>query len=157
VIELVAAPHAHPRQIAPVLVVGVDDRMAIMREEIFGPLLPVEVYDDVGDAIARINARPHPLAMYWFGDDRARLERILRETHAGGVTVNDTLWHFTHEGLPFGGIGASGSGAYHGEHGFRTFTHDKPVFTQARRSPSRLLRPPYGATFERLLRVLKRV
>jgi len=157
VIELVAAPHAHPRQIAPVLVVGVDDRMAIMREEIFGPLLPVEVYDDVGDAIARINARPHPLAMYWFGDDRARLERILRETHAGGVTVNDTLWHFAHEGLPFGGIGASGSGAYHGEHGFRTFTHDKPVFTQARRSPSRLLRPPYGATFERLLRVLKRV
>jgi coniferyl-aldehyde dehydrogenase len=157
IVEVAPAPRAHDRQMAPVLVVGVDDRMAIMREEIFGPLLPVEAYDDVDDVIRRINARPHPLAMYWFGDDRARLERVLRETHAGGVTVNDTLWHFAHEGLPFGGVGASGSGAYHGEHGFRTFTHDKPVFTQARRSPSRLLHPPYGATFERLLRVLKRL
>jgi coniferyl-aldehyde dehydrogenase len=82
---------------------------------------------------------------------------MLRETHAGGVTVNDTLWHFAHEGLPFGGIGASGQGAYHGEHGFRTFSHDKPVFVQARRSPGRLLHPPYGPTFERLLGVLKRL
>jgi coniferyl-aldehyde dehydrogenase len=147
----------HARTLPPTLVVGVDDRMAIMREEIFGPLLPVEAYDGLDDAIARINARPHPLALYWFGDDRAHLARVLRETYAGGVTVNDTLWHFAHEGLPFGGVGASGQGAYHGEHGFRTFTHDKPVFVQARRAPSRLLHPPYGAAFERLLRVLKRL
>ena len=145
------------RQMPPTLVIGVDDRMAIMREEIFGPLLPVEAYDGLDDAIARINARPHPLALYWFGDDRAHLTRVLRETQAGGVTVNDTLWHFAHEGLPFGGVGASGQGAYHGEYGFRAFTHDKPVFVQPRASPTWLLHPPYGAAFERLLRVLKRL
>jgi coniferyl-aldehyde dehydrogenase len=148
---------AHARQMPPTLVIGVDDRMAIMREEIFGPLLPVEAYDGLDDAIARLNGRPHPLALYWFGDDRRRLARVLRETRAGGVTVNDTLWHFAHEGLPFGGVGASGQGVYHGEHGFRTFTQDKPVFLQARASPGRMLHPPYGAAFERLLRVLKRL
>jgi coniferyl-aldehyde dehydrogenase len=147
----------HERHLAPALVVGVDDRMAIMREEIFGPLLPVEAYARLDDALARIQARPHPLALYWFGDDRARLARVLRETRAGGVTVNDTLWHFAHEGLPFGGVGASGNGAYHGEHGFRTFSLDKPVFVQRRVAPSRLLQPPYGAAFERLLAVLKRL
>ena len=157
IVPLFDGAPAHPRQVAPTLVVGVDERMAIMREEIFGPLLPVEAYDGLDDAIARVNARPHPLALYWFGDDRAHLARVLRETHAGGVTVNDTLWHFAHEGLPFGGVGASGQGAYHGEHGFRTFTQDKPVFAQARHSPSRLLHPPYGTAFERLLRVLQRL
>jgi len=157
VVELFEGTSAYARQMAPALVIGVDESMAIMREEIFGPLLPVEAYDGLDDAIARLRSRPHPLALYWFGDDRAHLARVLRETHAGGVTVNDTLWHFAHEGLPFGGISASGQGAYHGEHGFRTFTQDKPVFVQARVSPSRMLHPPYGATFERLLRVLKRL
>src|SRR4029077_711459 len=112
---------------------------------------PVETYSTRDDAIAKINARPHPLAMYWFRRDPAQCERVLRQTLAGGVTVNDTLWHFAHEGLPFGGVGASGFGAYHGEHGFRTFTQDKPVFLQARASPGRMLHPPYGAAFERLL------
>jgi len=82
---------------------------------------------------------------------------VLHETRAGGVTVNDTLWHFAHEGLPFGGIGASGYGAYHGEHGFRTFSHDKPVFSQPRFAFGALLRPPYGAAFERVLRLLERL
>jgi coniferyl-aldehyde dehydrogenase len=148
---------SHPRQLPPTLVVGAEPRMLVMREEIFGPVLPVEAYDGLDDALARINARPHPLALYWFGDDRAKLGRVLRETRAGGVTVNDTLWHFAHEGLPFGGVGASGHGAYHGEHGFRTFTLEKPVFVQPRLAPSRLLHPPYGAAFERLLKVLKRL
>jgi coniferyl-aldehyde dehydrogenase len=156
-VPLTGASDGHPRQLAPTLVVGVDERMAIMREEIFGPLLPVETYGDLDDAVARINARPHPLALYWFGGSRARLARVLRETHAGGVTVNDTLWHFAHEGLPFGGVGASGQGAYHGEHGFRTFSFEKPVFVQRSLAPTRLLQPPYGAAFERLLRVLKRM
>ena len=157
VVPLTGASDRHPRQLAPTLVVGVDERMAIMREEIFGPLLPVETYGDLDDAVARINARPHPLALYWFGGSLARLARVLRETHAGGVTVNDTLWHFAHEGLPFGGVGASGQGAYHGEHGFRTFSFEKPVFMQRSLAPTRLLQPPYGAAFERLLRVLKRM
>ena len=145
------------RQLAPALVVGVNGDMAIMHEEIFGPLLPVEAYTTLDDAIATINARPHPLAFYYFGADTARRERVLRETLAGGVTVNDTLWHFAHEGLPFGGVGASGFGAYHGERSFRTFSHEKAIFTQARTAAARLLYPPYGKTFERMLALLKRL
>ena len=143
-----------PRRIAPTIIVGVTDEMAVMREEIFGPLLPIETYANLDDAIARINARPHPLALYWFGNDRRERERVLRDTQAGGVTINDTLWHFAHEGLPFGGVGASGSGTYHGEHGFTTFSIAKPVFVQSRYAPTRLLYPPYGRMFERVLALL---
>ena len=145
-----------PRRLVPTLVAGVTDDMAIMREEIFGPLLPIETYSTPDDAIAKINARPHPLALYWFGADRGHRERMLRQTLAGGVTVNDTLWHFAHEGLPFGGVGASGSGQYHGEHGFITFSKAKPVYAQSRFAPTRLLYPPYGRVFERVLALLKR-
>jgi len=147
---------ALPRRLPPTLVIGVTDDMAIMREEIFGPLLPVETYSTPDDALARINARPHPLALYWFGNDRGRRERMLRQTLSGGVTINDTLWHFAHEGLPFGGVGASGSGQYHGEHGFVTFSKAKPVYAQSRYAPTRLLYPPYGRAFERVLALLTR-
>ena len=147
----------YPRRVAPTLLLDVTADMAIMREEIFGPLLPVEAYGALDDAIAKINQRPHPLAMYWFGEDRARCERLLRETLAGGVTVNDTLWHFAHDGLPFGGVGPSGSGAYHGEHGFVTFSNEKAVYIQSRLAPTRLLNPPYGRTFERVLAQLRRL
>ena len=146
----------YPRRIAPTIVVGVTDDMAIMREEIFGPLLAVEAYASLDDAIARVNGRPLPLALYWFGNDRRERVRVLRETRAGGVTINDTLWHFAHEGLPFGGVGASGSGTYHGEHGFATFSNAKPVFVQSRFAPTRLLYPPYGRMFERVLALLRR-
>ena len=101
--------------------------------------------------------RPRPLAFYVFGEDRVVRERLLRETIAGGVTVNDTLWHFAHEELPFGGVGASGIGAYHGEAGFRTFSHMKSVFAQPRLAAAKLLYPPYGSTFEKVLRLLKRL
>ena len=154
--EAGARTDATPRRLVPTLVAGVTDEMAIMREEIFGPLLPIETYSTPDDAIARINARPHPLALYWFGADRRHRERMLRQTLAGGVTVNDTLWHFAHEGLPFGGVGASGSGQYHGEHGFVTFSKAKPVYAQSRFAPTRLLYPPYGRVFERVLALLKR-
>ena len=154
--EAGAGTDAAPRRLVPTLVVDVTDDMAIMREEIFGPLLPIETYSTPDDAIAKINARPHPLALYWFGADRRHCERMLRQTLAGGVTVNDTLWHFAHEGLPFGGVGASGSGQYHGEHGFVTFSKAKPVYAQSRFAPTRLLYPPYGRVFERVLALLKR-
>lgn len=153
----IAGNELRPRRLAPVLVVGANDDMAIMRDEIFGPLLPIETYSTQDDAIARINARPHPLAMYWFGHNRAHCERVLHETLAGGVTVNDTLWHFAHEGLPFGGVGASGFGVYHGEHGFATFSHGKPVFVQSRYTATRWLRPPYGRVFERVLALLRKL
>lgn len=145
------------RKLAPALVVGVNDSMAIMREEIFGPLLPVEAYETLDEAIAKVNVRPRPLAFYYFGRNRARCERVLRETIAGGVTVNDTLWHFVHEELPFGGVGASGMGAYHGERSFVTFSHEKPVFHQPRVAGAKLLYPPYGATFEAVLALLRKL
>jgi len=151
-----AGDSGYPRRLVPTLVAGVTDDMAIMREEIFGPLLPVEAYASLDEAIAKINARPHPLAMYWFGNDPARRAKALRETLAGGVTVNDTLLHFAHPGLPFGGVGASGSGVYHGEYGFATFSSAKPVYFQARYAATRLLQPPYGAMFERVLALLRR-
>ena len=155
--EAGARTDATPRRLVPTLVAGVTDEMAIMREEIFGPLLPIETYSTPDDAIAKINARPHPLALYWFGADRRHCERMLRQTLAGGVTVNDTLWHFAHEGLPFGGVGASGHGAYHGETGFRTFSHDKGVFVQPRFAAAKLLYPPYGPRFEKVLALLRRL
>ena len=145
------------RRLPPTLIVGANDTMAVMREEIFGPLLPIETYASLDEAIARINARPHPLAFYYFGRDGAQRRRVLAQTIAGGVTVNDTLWHFAHENLPFGGVGASGTGAYHGEAGFLTFSHCKPVFTQPRLAAVKLLYPPYGATFEKVLALLRRL
>jgi len=130
--------------------------MQIMREEIFGPLLPLVAYDTLDEALDHIAARPHPLALYAFEDDTATLEQILTRTQAGGVTVNDTILHIAQHSLPFGGVGASGMGSYHGEAGFRTFSRMKPVMRQARLNAVSLLNPPYGAAFERLLKILLR-
>jgi coniferyl-aldehyde dehydrogenase len=148
---------AAARKLEPTLILDVTADMRVMQEEIFGPLLPVERCADLDDAIARVNARPHPLALYYFGDDASRRERVLRETMSGGVTVNDTLLHFANEALPFGGVGPSGQGAYHGEKSFVLFSNEKPVFTQSRLAGSRLLYPPYGALFDRVLGVLQRL
>ncbi|WP_267895696.1 MULTISPECIES: coniferyl aldehyde dehydrogenase [Rhodanobacter] len=142
------------RLLPPQLLTEVDDSMAVMREEIFGPLLPLLPYDALDDAIAHVAARPHPLALYLFEHDQARIDRVLARTHAGGVSVNDTLYHIAQHGLPFGGVGASGMGGYHGEAGFRTFSHLKPVFRQARWNGAGLLNPPYGARFRRMLALL---
>ncbi|HEX8009906.1 MAG TPA: coniferyl aldehyde dehydrogenase [Casimicrobiaceae bacterium] len=145
------------RKLAPTLLVGVRDDMAAMREEIFGPILPIESYATLDEAIAKINGRPRPLALYAFGGDARSRERVLRETIAGGVTLDDTLWHFANDELPFGGVGASGIGAYHGEHGFLRFTHEKAVFEQPRFALTWLLYPPYGGRFEAMLKILKRL
>jgi coniferyl-aldehyde dehydrogenase len=139
------------------LLLDVRDDMAAMREEIFGPILPIDTYSTEDEAIAKINARPRPLALYAFGGDAPARERLLRQTLAGGVTLDDTLWHFCNEELPFGGVGASGYGAYHGERGFLTFTHEKAVFEQPRYALTRLLYPPYGTRFEALLKILKKL
>jgi coniferyl-aldehyde dehydrogenase len=148
---------AGSRKLLPTLVIGADDSMAIMREEIFGPLLPIETYASLDDAVAKINSRPHPLAFYYFGRDGLRAGKVLAETIAGGVTVNDTLLHFAHENLPFGGVGASGIGAYHGEASFLAFTHRKSVFVQSRFAATRMLYPPYGRKFERMLALLRKL
>ena len=148
---------AGSRKMLPALVLHADDSMAVMREEIFGPILPIETYATIDEAIGKINARPHPLAFYYFGRDGMRAGKVLAQTIAGGVTINDTLWHFAHKNLPFGGVGASGIGAYHGEASFLAFTHRKPVFVQPRLAASKLLYPPYGATFDKVLAMLKKL
>jgi coniferyl-aldehyde dehydrogenase len=146
----------HERQMAPVLVFQPPAEARLMREEIFGPVLPVLSYTDLGQAIATVNAGPRPLALYWFGQDGAARDRVLRGTVSGGVTVNDTLLHIAHENLPFGGVGESGWGAYHGETGFLRFTQQKPVLVQSRWAAASLFYPPYGATFDRVMGLLKR-
>jgi len=139
------------RRLVPQVLLDVDDRMAVMGEEIFGPLLPVLAYDRPDEALAVIRRHARPLALYWFGSDAAERQRVLEQTHAGGVTVNDCIWHLGQEEQPFGGVGASGIGAYHGEWGFRTFSKEKPVFVQSRWAGTRLFQPPYGKTFERMM------
>jgi coniferyl-aldehyde dehydrogenase len=127
-----------------------------MREEIFGPILPIRTVASVDAAIDFINSHDRPLALYHFDHDRARIERVLQRTVAGGVCINDTVLHIAQDGLPFGGVGASGMGHYHGEHGFLTFSKQKPVFRQARFSAMTFFRPPYGRFANTLLKFLLR-
>jgi coniferyl-aldehyde dehydrogenase len=150
------APAASGRLVCPALILGVSDAMRVMQEEIFGPLLAVRSYERVEEAVAEINARPRPLALYYFGRDRSEQEWVLEHTISGGVTVNDVGMHFLAQELPFGGVGASGTGAYHGEHGFRRFSHARPVLQQTRFDVAGLvgLRPPYGPRLERCLKLL---
>ncbi len=141
------------RLFAPVALTAPAPGSRVLDEEIFGPLLPLLAYDELDEVLAAVKARPRPLALYLFEHDRATVAHVLRHTVSGGVTVNDTLVHFGVDALPFGGVGASGIGAYHGEAGFRTFSHVKPVFRQARFSLLRWLYPPFGRAAERLLRM----
>lgn len=131
------------------------DNLDLMREEIFGPILPVRAYPDLDVALAELLSRDRPLALYPFSHDTATVERILGQVVAGGVTVNDTLLHFAADGLPFGGVGASGMGAYHGRAGFDAMSKMLPVLWQSRWAASDRLRPPYSK-IEGLLRFLLR-
>ena len=145
------------RKLAPHLVLGATEEMAVMQEEIFGPILPELRVDSLAAAIGYINRRPRPLALYWFGEDRGNRNEVLANTIAGGVTINDTLLHVAQENLPFGGVGASGHGAYHGERGFLACSKEKPVFFQRRLAGSGLLQPPYGKTFSRVMALLRAI
>ena len=144
------------RQMLPVLAFDVPADAQLMQEEIFGPILPVLPYDTLGDAIDYINARPRPLALYWFGTDHTARDKVLAQTVSGGVTVNDTLMHIAHENLPFGGVGESGWGSYHGEAGFLRLTMQKPVLVQSRWARGDLFYPPYGKRFDQVMGLLKR-
>lgn len=153
VIEL-GERHALPGggvKLPPALVVDPSEGLAIMREEIFGPWLPIVGVRDFDAALANVNAGPRPLALYAFTDDAGRRRQVLETTHSGGVVFNDTLWHNAVPTLPFGGVGESGMGAYHGEAGFLRFSHERAVFTQARRNGVSLLNPPYRRWLLRLL------
>jgi coniferyl-aldehyde dehydrogenase len=144
------------RRIAPHLVVGAPDDSALMREEIFGPILPVVPYATLDEAIARVNAGPRPLAIYPFSRRSADVRTLLARVMSGGVTVNDALLHVGQDDLPFGGIGESGMGHYHGYEGFATFSKLRPVFHGVGWSPAALLVPPWGRLADRVLGLLAR-
>ncbi|GGF47905.1 aldehyde dehydrogenase [Aliidongia dinghuensis] len=135
---------AAERKLAPTLLIGAPDDSAAMREEIFGPILPIVPYRDLGQAIAWINDRPKPLALYCFSYDAATIEGVLDRTRSGGVTVNGTLLHVAQEDLPFGGVGDSGTGAYHGREGFVRLSHARAVLTLSRLNLSDRIAAPYG-------------
>ena len=147
----VVALHDPGNDAGPCLVLDPPEDGALMREEIFGPVLPLVPYDDEEAVFALLARRPAPLALYWFGRDNAARDAMLARTRSGGVAINDTVLQVAVEGLPFGGWGASGTGAYHGRAGFDAFSHRRAVFLQSRFSGTRLLRPPYGRLAERVL------
>lgn len=126
----------------------------VMHEEIFGPLLPIIRYQQLDAALAHIQQHPRPLALYLFDDDRSRIAHVLANTLAGGVCINDTLLHVVQDQLPFGGVGSSGMGHYHGYEGFLTFSKLLPVFRQSRLAGTVLTRPPYGKVVQGLLHLM---
>ena len=142
------------QKIAPTLVANVNDDMRLMHEEIFGPILPLVPYDNLDQAIAYVNSRPRPLALYYFGNFDDHIQRVLDETVAGGVTINDALLHVSQDHLPFGGVGPSGMGSYHGKFGFDTFSKLKPIYHQPALNGLHLFKPPYGKRFESLIKFL---
>lgn len=131
------------------VLLDVRDDMLVMQDEIFGPLLPVVPYKRIEDAYAYINQRPRPLALYYFGYNKAEQQQVLERTHSGGVSLNDTLMHAAQDDLPFGGVGPSGMGNYHGREGFLTFSQAKAVFIKQRFNAARLIYPPYGRAIQR--------
>ncbi len=141
------------RKIAPTLILEPGDDLKVMKEEIFGPVLPVKGYSTVAEAVAYVNAHDRPLGLYYFGEDQAEREGVLGGTTSGGVTVNDVIMHVAQEDLPFGGVGPSGMGSYHGHDGFKEFSHKKAIFTQMKKDIPQLkmLRPPYGAGIRKYL------
>lgn len=133
------------------LLLGVTDAMRVMQDEIFGPLLPVIPYEGLDQALAYVNDRPRPLALYYFGYDKAEQQTVLERTHSGGVCLNDTLLHVAQDDLPFGGVGPSGMGHYHGHEGFLTFSKAKGVFIKQRFNAARMIYPPYGKALQKLV------
>ena len=139
------------RFVAPTLVTDVTPEMPLMAEELFGPVLPILTYRTFDEALDLVRRLDPPLALYTFAEDPAAVERVQNETTSGGLVVNGTIIHLTNPNLPFGGVGASGMGRYHGEYGFRTFSHERAVLVEGRHSGVRLMYPPYGRAVPRLL------
>ncbi len=133
---------------------NVNDDMKVMQEEIFGPILPVKTYRAIDEAIDYVNAHDRPLGLYYFGEDANEAERVLNRTISGGVTVNDVIFHNAMEDLPFGGVGPSGMGSYHGIDGFRTFSHARAVYRQPKLDVASLagFKPPYSKTTQKTLK-----
>lgn len=146
----------HARFMRPVLLTGVTDEMAVMQEEIFGPILPVVGYDNVDDVIGHINAGPRPLALYVFGGRTPARRRLIERTTSGTVALNDTILQYAQDDLPFGGVGASGMGRYHGREGFENFSNVRSVFSQSPLNLASVGRPPFGKLVRTVLRYINR-
>jgi len=138
-------------KIPPTFVFNSTNEMKISQTEIFGPLLPIITYTDISETIKAINLGEKPLALYYFGFNKKIKNKIIKETHSGGIVFNDTVIQFAIKSLPFGGVGASGMGQYHGKEGFETFSQAKPVVFKGRINPLRLAYPPYGNWMHKLL------
>ncbi|CAI8374439.1 MAG: Coniferyl aldehyde dehydrogenase [Hyphomonas sp. TMED17] len=136
-------------KMAPHLVLNPTDDMKVMQDEIFGPILPVKTYKNTEDAVRYVNEHDRPLGLYYFGEDASERDMVLNSTTSGGVTVNDVLFHVAQEDLPFGGVGPSGMGSYHGIDGFREFSHKKAIYTQTGSEMLAMMRPPYGDAFRK--------
>ena len=140
------------------VLLNVNDEMLVMQEEIFGPLLPVMVYDDLSEVVNYINDHDHPLGLYFFGDDKKEQEFIINNTRSGGVTINDVMFHLMQSELPFGGVGPSGNGHYHGYEGFLNFSNLRSIYYQTKIDTIfNMLRPPRKKSFEMLSKIMKKL
>ncbi|MEB3752800.1 coniferyl aldehyde dehydrogenase [Acinetobacter sp. MD2(2019)] len=151
VVPLYNTEKTQHRSLSHFLVYGVDASMLLMQEEIFGPILPIIGYNNINEAIDYINHRERPLALYYFGNNTQEQQHVLTHTHSGGVCLNETLVHVGQDDLPFGGVGASGLGSYHGYEGFLTFSHAKSVFVRPQLSFMKFIYPPYGTKFQKMI------
>ncbi|MCF6220477.1 MAG: coniferyl aldehyde dehydrogenase [Robiginitomaculum sp.] len=147
---------AAERRIPLTVITNTNSDMKIMQEEIFGPLLPIIASESLEDSMNYIQERDRPLALYWFGENKNKRDHVLNNTISGGVSINETAWHVVQEDIPFGGVGPSGMGAYHGEHGFRTFSHMKGVFLQSKFSGGKMLYPPYTEKTQKVLNMMRK-
>jgi coniferyl-aldehyde dehydrogenase len=133
-------------KIPPTLIVDPDDSLSVMKEEIFGPILSVKTYESIEDTVDYINSKDRPLGLYYFGDDKEEMQNVLENTTSGGVTINDVVFHVGQDNAPFGGVGPSGTGSYHGVEGFKNFSHTKTIYTQSKFDGLfGLFRPPFGS------------
>ena len=153
-LELGGRSDVAERYLAPTVLSGVTDDSPVMHEELFGPVLPVLSYRDLDEVFASVHRRGKPLAMYIFSRDKASTSRMLGHTSAGGTVINNVVIHLANPNLPFGGVGESGFGNYHGPYGFRTFSHERAVLTQGWFSPLGYFYPPYGPRVRKLLQFL---
>ena len=144
------------RRIPLTVVTNTTPDMKIMQEEIFGPLLPIVASETLGASMQYVQERERPLALYWFGENKTKRDHVLKNTISGGVSINETAWHVVQEDIPFGGVGPSGMGGYHGEHGFATFSHMKGVFFQSKFSGGKMLYPPYTEKTQKVLSLMKK-
>ncbi|MFK7730847.1 MAG: coniferyl aldehyde dehydrogenase [Pseudomonadales bacterium] len=146
-------------KIAPTIIKNTSEDMRVLREEIFGPLLPIRTYKDFSESIDYVNAHPRPLAAYYFGSDSKEEREVLDRTTSGGVCVNDVIMHIMQEDLPFGGVGPAGMGAYHGYDGFKTFSHAKGIYKQSKMNVAKLggMLPPYNETTEKTIKMQTKV